>query len=236
MTRLITGLEVHRYAPELNKLHLRNRQTLPAPGITTIKEAKARLFGRWQPGHQVTITVSHPDYVNLSRLYRGRLASLSDLPASDQTAPAPQRARHPHRHSNEVSLIMTTIHPTHSPELQTLTPLPSISWGLPRDISPRFGARLIQSRYRLDFLSDRASLIGEWSQMQIAKLDLAFPEIIKALEAKLLTGELDAQRQQRITVHHGGFTCEADTLGSHGYLYVAIYSTTSMGANPDRKA
>ncbi|MBW3799420.1 hypothetical protein GPK29_24545 [Aeromonas hydrophila] len=40
MTRLITGLEVHRYAPELNKLHLRSRQTLPAPGITTIKEAK----------------------------------------------------------------------------------------------------------------------------------------------------------------------------------------------------
>jgi len=28
----------------------------------------------------VTITVSHPDYVNLSRLYRGRLASLSELP------------------------------------------------------------------------------------------------------------------------------------------------------------
>ncbi|UZE59172.1 hypothetical protein ONR73_20360 [Aeromonas veronii] len=80
MTRLITRLEVHRYAPELNKLHLRNRQTLPAPCITTIKEAKARLFGRWQPGHQVTITVSHPDYVNLSRLYRGRLASLTDLP------------------------------------------------------------------------------------------------------------------------------------------------------------
>ena len=80
MTRLITGLEVHRYAPELNKLHLRNRQTLPAPGITTIREAKARLFGCWQPGHQVTITVSHPDYVNLSRLYRGRLASLTDFP------------------------------------------------------------------------------------------------------------------------------------------------------------
>ncbi len=80
MTRLIIGLEVHRYAPELNKLHLRNRQTLSAPGITTIKEAKARLFGRWQPGHQVTITVSHPDYVNLSRLYRGRLASLTELP------------------------------------------------------------------------------------------------------------------------------------------------------------
>ncbi|MGN5107615.1 hypothetical protein ACTG18_04715 [Aeromonas hydrophila] len=80
MTRLITGLEVHRYAPEFNKLHLRNRQTLPAPGITTIKEAKARLFSRWQPGHQMTITVSHPDYINLFRLYRGRLASLAELP------------------------------------------------------------------------------------------------------------------------------------------------------------
>ncbi|MFB2903405.1 hypothetical protein ACE1BH_00300 [Aeromonas jandaei] len=81
MTRLITGLEVHRHAPELNKLHLRNRQTLPAPGITTIRQAKTRLFSRWQPGHQVTITVHHPDYVNLSRLYRGRLANLAELPA-----------------------------------------------------------------------------------------------------------------------------------------------------------
>ncbi len=121
---------------------------------------------------------------------------------------------------------MTTTHPTCSatqqPEAPALTPLPSISWGLPRDISPRFGARLIQSRYRLDFLSDRASLIGEWSEVQIAKLDLAFPEIIKALEAKLLTGELDAQRQRCITIQHGGFSCEADTLGSHGYVYVAL--------------
>ena len=81
MTRLITGLEVHRYAPELNRLHLRNRQTIPTPGITTIKEAKVRLFSRWQPGHQVTITISHPVYVNLARLYRGRLANLAELPA-----------------------------------------------------------------------------------------------------------------------------------------------------------
>lgn len=80
MTRLITGLEVHRYAPELNKVHLRNRQTLSVPGITTIKDAKARLFGRWQPSHQVTITVSHPDYINLGRLYRGRLTHLAELP------------------------------------------------------------------------------------------------------------------------------------------------------------
>ncbi|WP_236754761.1 type IV toxin-antitoxin system YeeU family antitoxin [Aeromonas caviae] len=101
-------------------------------------------------------------------------------------------------------------------------------WGLPHTVTPRFGARLIQSRYRLDFLSDRASLIGDWSQVQIAKLDLAFPEITKALEAKLLTGELDAQCQHCITIQHGGFTCEADTLGSHGYVYVALYPTITL--------
>lgn len=134
---------------------------------------------------------------------------------------------------------MTTSHSAypaaHNSELQVPAQASCISWGLPRDISPRFGARLIQSRYRLDFLSDRASLIGEWSQIQIDKLDLAFPEIIKALEAKLLTGELDAQRQHCITIQHEGFTCEADTLGSHGYVYLVIYPATNMDANPKRK-
>ncbi|MGL6408911.1 hypothetical protein ACSZMR_01760 [Aeromonas veronii] len=80
MTRLITGLEVHRYAPKHNKLHLRNHQTLPAPGITTIQEAKAHLLSRWQLGHQVTITVNYPDYVNISLLNRGRMANLTDCP------------------------------------------------------------------------------------------------------------------------------------------------------------
>ena len=72
----------------------------------------------------------------------------------------------------------------------------------------------------LDFLSDRASLIGEWSAAQIDELDQAFPEIIKALETTLLTGELDAQRQQCITVQRDGLTCEADSLSSHGYIYI----------------
>ena len=135
---------------------------------------------------------------------------------------------------------MATTHPTcsatHNPDHPALTSLPSISWGLPRDISPRFGARLIQSRYRLDFLSDRASLIGDWEEETINQLEDAFPAIIKELESKLLTGELDAQCQHRITVQYAGFTCEADTLGSHGYVYIAIYPATSMDANPDRKA
>lgn len=90
-------------------------------------------------------------------------------------------------------------------------------------MTPRFGARLIQEHHRLHFLSDRASLIGEWEEVAIDQLEDAFPAIIKELENKLLTGELDARCQQRITVHHGGFTCEADTLGSYGYLYTVIY-------------
>ncbi|WOQ14088.1 type IV toxin-antitoxin system YeeU family antitoxin [Aeromonas media] len=101
-------------------------------------------------------------------------------------------------------------------------------WGLPHTVTPRLGARLIQNRYRLDFLSDRASLIGEWSEEAINELNQALPAIIKMLESKLLIGELDAQRQQCIAIRHGCFTCEADTLGSHGYVYVAIYPNTCL--------
>lgn len=108
-------------------------------------------------------------------------------------------------------------------------------WGLPHNVTPRFGARLIQEHHRLHFLSDRASLVGEWQEEAIDRLEAALPTIIKELEAKLLTGELDAQRQQRITIQHGGFTCEADTLGSHGYVYLVIYPVTNMDANPKRK-
>jgi cytoskeleton bundling-enhancing protein CbeA-like protein len=79
-------------------------------------------------------------------------------------------------------------------------------------------------------LSDRASLIGDWEEETIGQLEAVFPPIIKELEVKLLTGELDARRQLRITLQHDGFTCDADTLGSHGYVYVAIYPAASEGA------
>ena len=109
-------------------------------------------------------------------------------------------------------------------------------WGLPHTVTPRFGARLIQEHHRMHFLSDRASVVGEWAEETIDQLEAAFPAIIKELEAKLLSGELDARRQQRITLQHAGFTCEADTLASHGYLYICIYPATSMDAKPDYKA
>ncbi|MGL4515297.1 MAG: type IV toxin-antitoxin system YeeU family antitoxin [Shewanella sp.] len=103
-------------------------------------------------------------------------------------------------------------------------------WGLPHTVTPRFGARLIQEHHRLHFLSDRASLVGEWGEKAIDQLETAFPAIIKELEGKLLRGELDPRRQHCITIQHAGFTCEADTLDSHGYVYTAIYSAASVGA------
>ncbi|MGL4916631.1 MAG: type IV toxin-antitoxin system YeeU family antitoxin [Aeromonas allosaccharophila] len=104
-------------------------------------------------------------------------------------------------------------------------------WGLPHTATPRFGARLIQEHHRLHFLSDRASLVGKWEEEAIDRLEATFPAIIKELEGNLLRGELDPRRQQCITLQHGGFTCQADTLGSHGYLHVAIYPDTRADAS-----
>ncbi|MFM5522546.1 type IV toxin-antitoxin system YeeU family antitoxin [Aeromonas jandaei] len=133
-------------------------------------------------------------------------------------------------------MTTTTIHPLdQQPAAPDLPTRIFAQWGLPHTVTPRFGARLIQEHHRLHFLSDRASLVGEWAEEAIDQLEATFPTIIKELEGKLLIGELDTQRQQCITIQHASFTCEADTLGSHGYVYIAIYATTSMDANPDRK-
>lgn len=96
-------------------------------------------------------------------------------------------------------------------------------WGLLRDNCPNFGARLVQERYRLHYLSDRAGLVGEWTEKQISKLEAALPKIIKAFEGALLSGELDAQKQKCFSVEINEFMCEADSLGSYGYIYVSIY-------------
>lgn len=40
----IKFLERHAYAPELNKLHLENGIVIPCPNITSIKEARQKLF------------------------------------------------------------------------------------------------------------------------------------------------------------------------------------------------
>jgi cytoskeleton bundling-enhancing protein CbeA-like protein len=126
-----------------------------------------------------------------------------------------------------MTMTMTTTHTNNQHPVAPDQPTRIFAqWGLPHTVTPRFGARLIQEHHRLHFLSDRASLVGEWAEEAIDQLEAAFPTIIKELEAKLLTGELDARRQQRVTVQHAGFTCEADTLGSHGYVYLAVYDAS----------
>lgn len=98
-------------------------------------------------------------------------------------------------------------------------------WGLIRDISPCFGARLVQEGNRLHYLADRAGFRGEFSAEDALRLDQAFPLILKQLERTLVSGGLNPGRQQRVTLHHNGLTCDADTLGSHGYVYLSIYPT-----------
>lgn len=53
------GLERHLYAPELNRALVMNRAgdvvaTLPAPGCTSIRDARRALFGRVEPRRIVT--------------------------------------------------------------------------------------------------------------------------------------------------------------------------------------
>ncbi|SUP80505.1 type IV toxin-antitoxin system YeeU family antitoxin [Yersinia wautersii] len=101
------------------------------------------------------------------------------------------------------------------------------AWGLKRDITPRLGARLVQEGTHLHFLSDRAHIVGTFSAQATQALDAAFSALITKLESQLLSGQLDPRRQQCLTVRHGGFVCDADTLGSHGYVYIAVYQELS---------
>ncbi|EGA2503264.1 type IV toxin-antitoxin system YeeU family antitoxin [Escherichia coli] len=101
------------------------------------------------------------------------------------------------------------------------------SWGLRRDMTPCFGARLVQEGRRLHFLADRADISGAFNEEEALRLDQAFPLVMKQLELMLTTGELNPRHQHCVTLHHNGLTCEADTLGSHGYVYIVIYPQTS---------
>ncbi|WP_416173890.1 type IV toxin-antitoxin system YeeU family antitoxin [Enterobacter asburiae] len=96
-------------------------------------------------------------------------------------------------------------------------------WGLKRDIAPCIGARLVQDGKRLHYLADRASITGQFSDIECLALDEAFPIFINQMESMLTTGELNPRHSHCFTLYHNGFVCEADTLGSHGYVYIVIY-------------
>ncbi len=98
-----------------------------------------------------------------------------------------------------------------------------LKWGLNRNVTPCFGARLVQEGNRLHYLVDRASITGEFSNAESLKLDEVFPHFISQMESMLTTGEMNPRHAHCVTLYHNGFTCEADTLGSHGYVYIVIY-------------
>ncbi|MGQ6010794.1 type IV toxin-antitoxin system YeeU family antitoxin [Serratia sp. IR-2025] len=102
---------------------------------------------------------------------------------------------------------------------------PSQEWGLQSDITPRFGARLIQEGNRLHYLADRAGLTGGFTPEQLQKLDQTFPLFIVQLESMLRSGELNPQQQHQVIIHLTGLTCIADTRGSCGYVYLTVYPT-----------
>ena len=103
-----------------------------------------------------------------------------------------------------------------------------LQWGLKRNITPCFGARLVQEGNRLYFLADRAGFNGSFTDDEALRLDQAFPLMMKQLERMLTAGELDPRSQHCVTRHHNGLTCEADILGSHGYVYIAIYPQSAL--------
>ncbi|MBN3172985.1 type IV toxin-antitoxin system YeeU family antitoxin [Pectobacterium brasiliense] len=100
-------------------------------------------------------------------------------------------------------------------------------WGLKRAVMPQFGARLVQEGHYLHYLADRASIVGTFSETEARHLERCFPEMIKQLEQKLCSGELNPRQQGCITLHCNEWTCEADTLGSFGYVYIAIYPSSA---------
>ncbi len=101
----------------------------------------------------------------------------------------------------------------------------SPQWGLQSDITPRFGARLVQEGNRLYYLADRAGLTGSFTPEQLQKLDQAFPLFVEQLEDMLRAGELNPQQQHQVTIQLASLTCIADTHSSCGYVYISIYPT-----------
>ena len=79
---------------------------------------------------------------------------------------------------------------------------------------------------RLHYLADRASITGTFNNEDLRHLDQAFPVLLKQLELMLVSGELNPRNQHCVTLYAKGLTCDADTLGSFGYLYIAIYPTS----------
>ena len=102
---------------------------------------------------------------------------------------------------------------------------PPYEWGLQSDITPRFGARLVQEVNRLHYVADRVGFTGNFSPIHLKKLDLAFPLFVEQLEDMLRAGELNPHQQRQVNIQLASLICIADTCGSCGYVYISIYPT-----------
>lgn len=100
-------------------------------------------------------------------------------------------------------------------------------WGLKPTVTLCFGARLVQEGNRLHYLADRTSITGQFSDADLRHLDQAFPVLLKQVELMLVSGELSPRHQHRVTLYAKDLTCDADTLGSCGYAYIAISPTVT---------
>ncbi len=99
-----------------------------------------------------------------------------------------------------------TVIPLTCQEKSTLSLSDAQEWGLEHTLRPRFGARLVQEGCHLHFLADRAGVTGTFSATVACHLEHRFPLLVRQLEQKLVTGELDPRRQQRVTLHDGVLT------------------------------
>lgn len=108
--------------------------------------------------------------------------------------------------------------------------IPEPWWGLKRSITPCFGTRLVQENNHLHYLADRASITGTFSDAVLRHLDQTFPLLLKQLELMLVSGELNPRHQHGVTLYAKGLTCDANTLGSCGYVYIALYPTPATTA------
>ncbi|MEB6513661.1 type IV toxin-antitoxin system YeeU family antitoxin [Enterobacter roggenkampii] len=100
-------------------------------------------------------------------------------------------------------------------------------WGLKPAVTPCFGARLVQEGNRLHYLADRTSITGAFSDADLRHIGQAFPVLMKQLELMLVSGELNPRNQDCVTLYAKGLTLDADTLGSCGYVFIAIYPTSN---------
>ncbi|MBM0911725.1 type IV toxin-antitoxin system YeeU family antitoxin [Escherichia coli] len=58
----------------------------------------------------------------------------------------------------------------------------------------------------------------------------ALPLLRNKLQPIPPSGDLNPRHQHTITLYAKGLTCEADTLGSCGYVYLAVYPTPAAPA------